>query len=311
MVRTIHSQPFKMKSLLILLCYSTTILNLLADDSTSLIEVFRTNYNQSTLSAAFGGVRVSYGNQNVFIWENGTGIDVVYPEGSYTPSVEPVGGFGVWTQHKINHTAVLKYGVFFPVGFNFVKGGKLPGLYGGRSSCTGGDPANDCFSTRLMWRTEGQGELYLYANRDAQDPIICEIPSNICDPEWGWSLNRGAFTFQRNVWNEIEQRLTLNTPGVRDGIISVKVNGIEIIRYDNIVFRVTDYPDITIDGLDVETFFGGNTPDWASPILQISHFSDFILLSEEINSSAPVLHFFCISSLYLFLALYIFYSRSF
>lgn len=109
-----------------------------------------------------------------------------------------------------------------------------------------------------------------------------------CDPEWGWSLNRGAFTFQTGVWNEIEQQLTLNTNGVRDGIISIKVNGVERIRYNNIVFRIPQYPNMTIDGLDVETFFGGNTPDWASPSRQISRFTNFVLLSDEDedNSSA-------------------------
>lgn len=90
-----------------------------------------------------------------------------------------MGGFGVWTQHKVNHTAILKYSVFFPAGFEFVKGGKLPGLYGGKTGCTGGDLAIDCFSTRLMWREAGQGELYLYVNREAQDPSICEISSNM------------------------------------------------------------------------------------------------------------------------------------
>lgn len=107
-----------------------------------------------------------------------------------------------------------------------------------------------------------------------------------CDPDWGWSLNRGAFTFLTNAWNEIEQQLTLNTPGLRDGIVSVKVNGVERIRYDNIVFRIAQYPNITIDGLDVETFFGGNTPDWASPTRQVSQFSNFILLGEVTSSSA-------------------------
>ncbi|KAF8823747.1 hypothetical protein HHX47_DHR9000532 [Lentinula edodes] len=40
-------------------------------------------------------------------------------------------------------------------------GGKLPGLYGGRQGCSGGDAAVDCFSTRPMWRKDGQGELYV------------------------------------------------------------------------------------------------------------------------------------------------------
>lgn len=44
----------------------------------------------------------------------------------------------------------LEYSVFFPDGFNFVKGGKLPGLFGGHKGCSGGQQSEDCFSTRLM-----------------------------------------------------------------------------------------------------------------------------------------------------------------
>jgi hypothetical protein len=47
---------------------------------------------------------------------------------------------------------VFEYQVLFPRGFDFVKGGKLPGIYGGREGCSGGDAAKDCFSTRYMVR---------------------------------------------------------------------------------------------------------------------------------------------------------------
>lgn len=79
-ISTIRINDFKMKSLLIFLCFSANALASVKQ-ATELVEIFRTNYSQSTLSAAFGGVQVSYGNQNVILWENGEGIDVVYPEG--------------------------------------------------------------------------------------------------------------------------------------------------------------------------------------------------------------------------------------
>jgi len=44
----------------------------------------------------------------------------------------------------------------------FNMGGKLPGLRGGpdRRGCSGGNETDGtgCFSTRIMWRTEGAGE---------------------------------------------------------------------------------------------------------------------------------------------------------
>ncbi|KAF8172083.1 hypothetical protein BJ912DRAFT_994396, partial [Pholiota molesta] len=55
----------------------------------------------------------------------------------------------------------LQYSVFFPADFDWVLAGKLPGLYGGHTGCSGGNAARTCFSTRLMWRQEGAGELYL------------------------------------------------------------------------------------------------------------------------------------------------------
>jgi hypothetical protein len=55
----------------------------------------------------------------------------------------------------------FSYGVFFPVGFDFVKGGKLPGLFGGKKACSGGAAAEDCFSMRMMFRTGGKGEVRL------------------------------------------------------------------------------------------------------------------------------------------------------
>jgi hypothetical protein len=57
----------------------------------------------------------------------------------------------------------LTYQVRFPEGFDFVKGGKLPGLYGGTMH-SGGDIPNGTngFSTHYMWRTGEEGEVYAY-----------------------------------------------------------------------------------------------------------------------------------------------------
>lgn len=56
---------------------------------------------------------------------------------------------------------MVSYEVAFDKGFEWVKGGKLPGLRGGSpNGCSGGNQADgtSCFSTRMMWRTSGQGE---------------------------------------------------------------------------------------------------------------------------------------------------------
>ena len=242
--------------------------------------VFEADCSAPSLTAAFGGAKVRYGGQNVKLWANGTGLNVTYPAGSYVPSQTPVGGFGLYTDTPVPQgTAILSYSVYFPKGFNFVKGGKLPGLYGGKTSCTGGDPAEDCFSTRLMWRAGGAGEVYLYANREAQDPAICSTPNNECNPTYGWSLNRGSFKFATGKWTNVVETVRMNTAGKRDGLLKLSVNGVEVLTYSNIVFRTADYPQTIVSGIDVETFFGGNSKDYASPTEQKASFKDFVLSS--------------------------------
>jgi len=91
-------------------------------------------------------------------------LQIFYPKGSIDPANEPRGGAQFYASPidiSRARNVSFAWSVFFPQDFDWVHGGKLPGLYGGRESCSGGDEALDCFSTRLMWRAEGAGELYL------------------------------------------------------------------------------------------------------------------------------------------------------
>ncbi len=74
------------------------------------------------------------------------------------------GGIGWRWPFEGNKQIELSYIVRFDKEFEFVKGGKLPGLCGGPESVTGGRPANgkNGFSARIMWRRDGRGEAYLY-----------------------------------------------------------------------------------------------------------------------------------------------------
>ena len=91
-------------------------------------------------------------------------LQVFYPKGSVNPKSKPQGGSQFYAAPlDLRHarSVTFAYSVFFPSDFEWVKGGKLPGLYGGCTGCSGGDAADDCFSTRMMWRKGGAGELYL------------------------------------------------------------------------------------------------------------------------------------------------------
>lgn len=101
-------------------------------------------------------------------WDNSSSVlQLFYPENSIDPASKPQGGAEFYaTPLSIQHanTVSLEYSVFFPVDYDWVLGGKLPGLYGGHTGCSGGNNALTCFSTRLMWRPGGMGELYLVSS---------------------------------------------------------------------------------------------------------------------------------------------------
>jgi hypothetical protein len=102
-------------------------------------------------------------------WTNAsTMLQLFYPKDSINPAGWPKGGsqfYAAPLDLRNARSVTFAYSVFFPSDFEWAKGGKLPGLYGGRTGCSGGDPAIDCFSTRLMWREGGAGELYLVNQR--------------------------------------------------------------------------------------------------------------------------------------------------
>ena len=99
------------------------------------------------------------------ISDNSTSIlQLFFPQDSIDPARKPTGGAEFYASPLDISNAQnvsLKYSVFFPANFDFVLAGKMPGLYAGHRGCSGGNAALDCFSTRLMWRKEGAGELYL------------------------------------------------------------------------------------------------------------------------------------------------------
>lgn len=196
-------------------------------------------------------------------------LRVNYPEGTSSPSDAEEGGAGfVMPVPALRQAdrACLRYRVRFPTGFDFVKGGKLPGLYGGDGP-TGGDEVTgkNGFSMRFMWRKQGQGELYEYVvNKDS---------------DYGESVGRGRWHFTPGQWISVEEEIVLNDPAKENGIARVWINGQPTLEQQGIVYRTTD--DVHIDGLMFSTFFGGHGSDWRTPRDQSVDFADFTLMTPK------------------------------
>ena len=145
-------------------------------------------------------------------------IRVNYPKGSYDPGSMnrlglPRGGanFLLAFPDSGYRCVMLQYRVRFPAGFDFVKGGKLPGLYGGGANSGGRIPnGRDGFSIRFLWKEGGVGAVYAY------------LPNSV---SWGSALALGRWVFKTDVWTDVRLVLALNEPGRNDGSIEVVIDG--------------------------------------------------------------------------------------
>jgi len=215
-----------------------------------------------------------------------------YPKGSYNFGHSPQGGFSFYAPgpNSVDLTtakeATFGYSVYFPEGFEFQKGGKLPGIYGGNSDdeavgCSGGRRSSACFSARLMWRGEGAGEFYTYLppSFDANKKVCNIKPESDCNPTYGASVGRGSFTFASGGWTTVSERVRLNDVGATNGELELFVNGKSVINVSGLVLR--DSGAGKMRGLQMQTFFGGSSSDFATPKDQDVFFSDFSVAITE------------------------------
>jgi hypothetical protein len=146
------------------------------------------------------------------------------------------------------HSATLNYKLRFAPGFDFVRGGKLPGMFGGIGNSGGAMPTgHDGFSLRLMWRRHGDGEVYAY------------LPTS---QQHGSSLLRGAWRFEPGRWHTVTQQVLLNSPGHSDGVLRMSLDGQAVGEATGL--RLRDTFALRLDGVLVDIFFGGSDDSWAA-----------------------------------------------
>lgn len=199
-------------------------------------------------------------------------LRVHLPKGSIDPGSAykrgtPLGGAGFKLRVlQPGATAVtLSYRVRFAENFDFVRGGKLPGLFGGIGNSGGQIPnGRDGFSFRLMWGPNGMGTVYAY------------LPSSV---KYGTNLLKGGFQFRPGKWHLIRQEVVLNEPLSADGQIRLWFDDHFIGEAGGLVVRTVD--KLTIEGLLFDVFFGGNDVSWASTRDTHIDFSDIAITKRQ------------------------------
>jgi hypothetical protein len=184
-------------------------------------------------------------------------LRVRYPRSSYGAEA---GGAG-WRYpfpgvSQDNLSAQMSYQVRFEPGFEFVKGGKLPGLCGGKKTITGGDAVNgkEGWSARVMWRKDGRGQAYVYhMNQPSKYGDEFDFPED--------------FRFVIGVPYEITISVTMNTVGEKNGKLEVAVKeGAEgsskvLVNKQDMEWRAED--SVGVDSILFNTFHGGSGDSWA------------------------------------------------
>ena len=142
--------------------------------------------------------------------------------------------------------ATCEYQVRFAEGFDFVKGGKLPGLAGGKATSGLKRPTGDGWTARLMWRKRGAAVLYLY-HMDQRRRQGDDFPLSI--------------SFRPGVWHQVRQEVRVNQPGKSDGRIQIWIDGKKSLDQQSLRLRSGD--QAPVDRFYFSTFFGGSGVDWA------------------------------------------------
>ncbi|KIJ67901.1 polysaccharide lyase family 14 protein [Hydnomerulius pinastri MD-312] len=214
-------------------------------------------------------------------------LQITYPAGSYSGSTGGAQWYSLWntTDGSSFSSMLLSYEIAFDSSFQWVQGGKLPGLRGGPAvyGCSGGAEPNgtDCFSTRLMWRKNGAGEVYAYMLTPND---LCTESNIICNADYGVSISRGSFSFVAGQWSRITMLVQMNNPpDVANGNVVVYFNDVLALTQSNLQFRSDT--GIDIGGLFFSCVFTGSDSSWATPASVNTYYRNFQLFGSSTPST--------------------------
>ena len=184
-------------------------------------------------------------------------LRISYPQGGVGP--QETGGQFVLKLPPADEYE-LSYKVKFEDGFDFRLGGKLPGLTSGGEKYTGGHHPvkGEGWSARFMWREGATAELYLYYVDNKS--------------EWGDQYPFGGVILKPGTWYEFRQRIRLNAPDGKDGVIQAWIDGKKVVDLKNLRLRIGEQG--YIDSFYFSTFHGGQTPEWAPSVNSFARFDD-------------------------------------
>ncbi|HOG69267.1 MAG TPA: alginate lyase [Fibrobacteraceae bacterium] len=212
--------------------------------------------------------------------DHGKVLQLKYPVGCLGPNDDPLACAGQIKQ-PLTETAEemwVAYELYFEEGFDFVKGGKLPGLCGGKCYTGGNRPSiGDGWSARVMWRPDGKVVQYLY--------FVDQAQTYGDDANWDLDGTAEQKYFQIGTWHRLVTKITLNTVtneghGEKDGKIKSWFDGELALDLDTL--RLRDYADQRIDVFYLSTFHGGSDNTWSPTVDSYIRYDHFVISKDSI-----------------------------
>ena len=206
--------------------------------------------------------RLAYGG-------NGKAVRILYPQGGQQSN----GSGAQWfiDLHGESDELYFSYWVRFDPDFDFVLGGKLPGLGGANSF----DDRTNEWSGRLMWREQGKAEFYLHTP--------AENDHNPGTRFW-WNHGGVQAKFIPGRWHHIEMHYRLNTPGQFDGLMEGWFDGVKAAHYPAFYFRDAPTSSARLAWVFFSTFFGGSSSDiWQASKDEHATFDELIVANHRIG----------------------------
>lgn len=169
----------------------------------------------------------------------------------------------------------LDYQVYFENDWEWVMGGKLPGLVGG-SHTSGCRPIDaDGWSARFMWHENGGAHFYFYHQNRNSD----------CGDTRNFANGR---TLKKNAWNRITERVAVNAPGQSNGLAQAWLNGEKVVDVGNVKWRGNVAENVAlVDQVSLQTFYGGSSQDWAPSHTTHARFSILVVRNNLPDFSLP------------------------
>lgn len=265
-------------------------------------EVFNVIAAQDLNSSTVGSYNQSewYRDWNSPTWHNGLDnmeIDQVegnkvlkfnYPMGS----VGPHEGGAQWLASFSGglEEVYFSYNLMFKPDFEWVLGGKLPGLGGGNNPGGGRDMLwDDGFSARIMWSKDsgGDGTMFFYVYHQDKPGYYGDVLSF---PNAYWDVSDSTWYNMtiRLVINSIDEGRLSSDPqnaGNHDGILEFFLDGELVLSRTGLRFR--NLKDIRVDTRHLTSFFGGGTSEWGNTRDEWVLFDDSFVFTYQDGVDAP------------------------